>query len=387
MKILFVNGHLQIGGVEKSLVDLLNSLDYSHNQVDLLLLEGLGEYRNQIPKEVNVILCDLHPTYGSLFSAVLKAIKNKKLSMAYWKFVLSLCSKFGPQWMKLIRILRITKTYDCAIAYRVGICADYVSFATSAKKKYMWWHHGEFNYDNKTVRSWQRTVKNLDGIVCVSQSTKELITPYFPEQANNITVIPNMLLPDEIKKNSTLFHPYKTEHDTILVSVGRMSPEKKMDNVVYAMEQLLAIGYNHIKWFLIGDGIEYEKIKGLIKEKCLENKVICVGRQDNPYPYIADANLFVHPSYVESQGLSVLEAMVLGVPSVVTRSLGVMEFVEDGKNAFLAEQSVDSLVEKIIFALDLCNVPQSMIKNQKKTVGKYSSVYITKKVMELLGGK
>lgn len=42
MKILITNGHLGIGGVEKSLVDLLKSIDYSKHQVDLLLFEGLG---------------------------------------------------------------------------------------------------------------------------------------------------------------------------------------------------------------------------------------------------------------------------------------------------------------------------------------------------------
>lgn len=385
MKILVVNGHLQIGGVEKSLVDLLNAIDYTCHQVDLLLFEGLGEYKDQIPKEVNVILCDLKQTYGSFISVLCKALKRKNFIIAYWKLVLTLCSKFGPHWLKLIRILRVTKTYDCAIAYRVGICADYVSFVASACKKYMWWHHGEFDYDDKTVNSWRKTVKKLDGIVCVSQATKELITPYFFKQAKNITVIPNMLLPEQIRRKSVMFHPYKKESNTILVSVGRMSPEKKMVNIVYAMEQLIEKGYSHIKWFIVGDGIEQGKIKRLIKEKRLETKVICVGKQENPYPYIADADLFVHPSYVESQGLAVLEAMALGVLCVVTKSLGVQEFIVDGENAILAEQSVESLVEKIIVALNLYSVPYEMKQNQQKTVEKYSKDCVVKKVMELLG--
>lgn len=385
MKLLFVNGHLKIGGVEKSLVDLLNSIDYTKHQVDLLLFEGLGEYINQIPKEVNVISCDLTPTFGSFFSSIFKALKDKKFSMAYWKLVLTLCSKFGPQWMKLIRFLHITKSYDCAIAYRVGISADYVGYVASANKKFMWWHHGEFDYDNKTVRHWQRTVKELDGIVCVSQATKELITPYFSKQAKNITVIPNMLLTEEIRKKSALFHPYQEENETILVTVGRMSPEKKIVNVVYAMEQLIQKGYNHIKWFVVGDGTEQNKIKELIKEKHLESRVVCVGRQENPYPYIADANLFVHTSYVESQGIAVLEAMALGVPSVVTKSLGVMEFIEDGKNALLAEQSVESLVEKIIEFLDSDIDISVMAEYQKNTVENFAAQTIVKKVIGLLG--
>ena len=59
------------------------------------------------------------------------------------------------------------------------------------------------------------------------------------------------------------------------------------------------------------------------------------------------ADLFVHPSYVESQGLTVLEAMALGVPCVVTKSRGPCEFIEDGVNGLLTEQSPESLAEEV----------------------------------------
>ena len=58
-RILITNGHMKVGGVEKSLVNLLNAIDYSKYCVDLILFEGTGEYFTDIPKEVNVIICDL----------------------------------------------------------------------------------------------------------------------------------------------------------------------------------------------------------------------------------------------------------------------------------------------------------------------------------------
>ena len=42
-KLLFINGHLNTGGVEKSLLDILQHIDYSQYHVDLLLLEGRGD--------------------------------------------------------------------------------------------------------------------------------------------------------------------------------------------------------------------------------------------------------------------------------------------------------------------------------------------------------
>ena len=71
------------------------------------------------------------------------------------------------------------------------------------------------------------------------------------------------------------------------------------------------------------------------------------GNQVNPYPYIKNADLFVHSSYVESQGITVLEAMALGIPCVVTKSLGPCEFINDDLNGILTEQNPQSLAEKV----------------------------------------
>ena len=68
-KILFVINSLTIGGSEKSLVSLLNLLDYKKFSVDLLMIRKGGEFEKYIPKEVNII--DI-PKYYRFIS------KNKK---------------------------------------------------------------------------------------------------------------------------------------------------------------------------------------------------------------------------------------------------------------------------------------------------------------------
>ena len=71
-KILFINGHLNVGGVEKSLVDILQHMDYEKFEVDLLLLEELGDYIGELPKQVNVHLASLENTYGSLVGCFIR---------------------------------------------------------------------------------------------------------------------------------------------------------------------------------------------------------------------------------------------------------------------------------------------------------------------------
>lgn len=349
MKLLITNGHLGIGGVEKSLVDLLKSIDYSKHQVDLLLFEGLGEYLSQIPSEVNIILCDLRPTYGSLKKNMIDYIKKKDFHNAIIKIIFTLRSRISVKCTALLKVLNITdREYDCAIAYRVGISNDYVSFCVSAKRKYMWWHHGEFEYEHDIVQRWKCALKNINSIICVSNATRELITPYFQEKKDDILVIPNMIIVNEIVRQGKEFHPYKEDEEIFkIVSVGRLSAEKRMINIIYVMEKLIQLGYKKIKWYIIGDGIERENIEKEILKKNLQKYIVCVGNKKNPYPYVADADLYVHPSYVESQGLTILEAMTLGIPCVVTKSRGPCEFIQDKVNGLLVEQSPEALFEGV----------------------------------------
>ena len=365
MKLLFVNGHLNVGGVEKSLVDLLKSIDYKEHEVDLLLFEGYGDYISQIPVGVNVISCNLESTYGSVVKTLFKNLKKGDFRSVALKIIFTISSRLGVKYISLMKFLNITKKkYDCAIAYRVGICADYVGFAVDAKKKYMWWHHGEFDYPEHQVKWWRDTATQMDKIVCVSNYTKELITPFFPEQQDSIDVVPNMILIDEIKLKSQQFDPYKDINKTILVSVGRMSFEKHMVNCVYAMDILKGKGYENICWFLIGDGVEKEKIESLIKEKDLGEYIVCTGKQENPYPYIGNADIFVHPSYVESQGITVLEALALNKASIITKSHGVCEFIQHGENAILVDQGAEFLADAIA---DLLDNDEKKIKLEKMT--------------------
>lgn len=73
--LLIINGHLNTGGVEKSLLDILLHLDYSKYLVDLLLLEDLGDYASLLPPQVNVIFRDLHSTYGGLAASLVKCLR------------------------------------------------------------------------------------------------------------------------------------------------------------------------------------------------------------------------------------------------------------------------------------------------------------------------
>ena len=385
-RLLFVNGHLNIGGVEKSLVDLLKAIDYDKYEVDLVLFEGLGDYVDEIPKAVNIKFYDLTNTYGAFLKCIFSNLKPNKFKYAFIRIIFNLQRIFGVRMISLLKSLfKDLGTYDCAIAYRIGICSEFVAYVVDAKKKISWWHHGSYDYDEKQTKTIEQVYDKFDYVVSVSQGCKDMILENVNISPEKIVVIPNIIDFEDIQKKSlekiegNLF-----DKDFInIVSIGRLSPEKGMINCVLSCKQLIDLGYK-IKWFLIGDGVEYEKIKTEIEKNKLEGDVFLLGRKKNPYSYLRHADIYVHPSYVESMSITVLEAMCLDKPVVVARSIGPSEFIRDGENGLLVDASVDGIVngvKKLMYDKNLLN---RICSKDKKLLDKYRKENILSKLYQLI---
>ena len=86
-KLLFINGHLNAGGCERSLTDLLKHINYQKYEVDLLLLEDLGDYYAELPKEVNVLFYPLTQAFGPLKKSMFEAIKRRDLFSIQYRLI------------------------------------------------------------------------------------------------------------------------------------------------------------------------------------------------------------------------------------------------------------------------------------------------------------
>ena len=373
-KILITNGHLKTGGVEKSLVNFLRAIDYSKHDVDLLLFEGTGEYLPEIPEEVNIKLCDLSQTYGSFFHVIKNNLSDYEIIKR--KIITTLATKLNQKYLKYLIELG---EYDVALAYRVGMPMDYVSYGVNARKKYFWWHHGEFNYPDTIVKHWQDSARHMDGMICVSNTIKNVVKSYFEPYVKEILVIPNMIYVRKITTETNKRH--QSDGSNMIVSVGRFSEEKHMGDCVSAAKELTKKGYHNLRWYLLGDGPEKEQVQNEIISEGLQDKIFCLGNVADPYTYMKNADLIVHPSYVESQGMTVLEAMALHKLIVAVGSDGVKEYAVDHENALIAEKNLDSLVDKIEEALNMSeNDKIKICETAKKTAEKYRSEAIMKQI-------
>lgn len=380
-KILFINGHLNTGGVERSLVDVLRHMDYTKYAVDLLLLEDTGDYAAELPLEVHVLFRDLHNTYGSFASSVRRCIAARDWMCLRLRTLFLLRKFLGSRALKSAATLLLGEHhYDCVIGFRPGICSDLAAYSVQADRKITWWHHGEFNVD---CAAYGDMCSKMNAVAVVSQSCKATLQEKLPELESRLVCIPNML--DAVAIGQKAGNPPYTGDMLHIVSVGRLAPEKHFENVFPAAKALRQAGID-FAWHVIGDGPERSKLETLIAENDLKDHVILDGSKTNPYPYMKYADLFVHPSYVESQGLTVLEAMALGVPCVVTKSRGPCEFIEDGINGLLTEQSPESLTEEVLAILNDKKLYQH-IKENTKCPEQFGPERVMKQIETMIDGE
>lgn len=347
-KLLFINGHLNTGGVEKSLLDILQHLDYSKYEVDLLLTEQLGDYADQLPSQVNILLRSVERTYGSFLQVILQCLKKRDWFSLKIRLIFLLMKVFGQRWIRLSQnILTGGKHYDCVIGFRPGFCTQIAAFAANADWRITWWHHGEINVEPKP---YLEAAMCCNRVAVVSDACHRMLERTFPGLTDKLVTIHNMLDISAVQQKAEDFDPYPDKNVLHIVSVGRLAPEKHFDNAIFTAWCLKNQGIA-FKWHLVGDGIMREELRQRAVELDVTDCFVFEGNQVNPYPYMKHADLIVHPSYVESFGIVVTEALALGIPCVVTKSTGVMDFLNDGENALLTEQNPDDLAVKVLQVL------------------------------------
>ena len=384
--ILFINGHLDAGGCERSLIDVLKNIDYEKYEVDLLLLEHAGDFSPEIPKEVKVILCSIDSAFGRFVPCIVKAIKQRDWFSFFFRIYYTLGDKINRYFLKKLKKLfgKLKSDYDVIIAYRPGICTELAAFTFQGKKKISWWHHGCMNFSGKDADILGMSYQRMDTIVAVSSSSASLIAESFPDIKDKIKIIPNMIVPEELYIKSRKFEPKEFQKaDFKIVSVGRLSPEKNMILCPRVAHLLKQEGIN-FKWILIGDGTEEQEIKKTIYQLGLHNEVLMIGKKNNPYPYIAMADVMVHPSLVESQGITLLESMVLKTPIIAVASQGPKEFIKTGRNGYLVNNNAKEIACIICkFYVDI-NLRMLIAKDASKAVQRFGNEEIMKKIQGIL---
>lgn len=394
-EILIASYDMEIGGVERSLINMLSEFDYNSNNVDLMLYSHTGEFLSLLPKGFN-LLPEIKE-YKSFRMGVGETFRNKLYGIGTSRLLAKVLpnikgkingmSEIGYYQMQLMwkysmkYLPKLEKKYDVAISYLWP--HNFVAEKVNAKKKIAW-IHTDFSTIETNIEEDLRIWNKFDNIVAVSEECKNSFLNKYPSLNNKVSVIENITSPEFIKKMSQEDIEQEIINDTSfkLISVARLSHAKGIDNAVKALRVLKDRGLDNIKWYVVGYGGDEEIIKSLIKENNLEDNFILLGKKINPYPYMKVGDIYVQPSRYEGKAVTVVEAQILNKPVLITNYPTAKSQVKEGYDGFICDLSVEGIADGIELLYKNKILRETLIKSCKDT--NYSNIDELKKLYKLL---
>lgn len=391
-KIIIVSHAMFLGGVEKSLLGLLEAFDYTQYDVDLFLLRHEGELLEYIPKEVNLLpevkqytvlarpmvdtLKEGHIllTLGRLYGK----IKANKYIKQHHQTDSEVPIDYSHKYTyKLMPFINKDTNYDLAISF---LTPHYiVSHKVNAKKKIAW-IHTDYGHVETDIDSQLNMWRSYDYIASISQAVTTNFLKNFPQLKDKIIEIPNILPVKLISKQADEFDVSGEMIDDSsikLLSIGRYCEAKNFDNVPFICKKILELGLN-VKWYIIGFGGDEERIKKSVTESHMEDHVILLGKKSNPYPYIKACDVYVQPSRYEGKCVSVIEAQSLHKPVIITNYPTAMSQLKDGYDGVIVSLENNQCAENIV----LCLTNQNKLREM--TINMLSNDYSNQKNIDIL---
>ena len=160
---------------------------------------------------------------------------------------------------------------------------------------------------------------------------------------DDIEVIPNIVNEEKIKLLAQENSEIKYESGKLnAVLIGRIHPVKGYDRFLNVVKKLYDDGYkDKIVINIIGDGPDFEKIQSINNDLNLD--VHFWGKMDNPYKELKNMDLLILPSLYEAFGLVALEALILGVPVLATKTAATEKIVSNEINGLVVDNSEEGI--------------------------------------------
>ena len=138
------------------------------------------------------------------------------------------------------------------------------------------------------------------------------------------------------------------EKETVLISIGRLGPEKNWDTLLQAFAKV-APEHPELRLVLIGDGQAKDSLQQLSSDLGIARQVTFTGALpfEQIPTYLKAADVFTFASVTETQGLVTIEAMAAGLPVVAVDGSGTRDIVEHDKQGFLVENDPEALAAGI----------------------------------------
>lgn len=364
IKILHVTFDMRIGGTEQVIKNIIQGSDKSQFEMGLICIESpLGPFAKELLEE-GVLFHQLNRQPGfdlSLIISIRKIIKTNNIDILH-------CHQYTP-WVYGALAAAFTKT------------------------KVFFTEHGRFYPDTTSFK--RRSINPIlnlltNNITAISKATKQALIDYEFLPESKIQVIYNGIKPLEV--NQTEVEELRADlgiekNIFILGTVARLDPIKNHTMMLKAFKQILE-EHPNTKLIIVGDGDERKNIEAVIETFNIENNVILSGYIEQPKNYIALLDIFLLPSLSEGTSMTLLEAMSLSKPCIVTKVGGNTEVIHNNSNGYVCSnnnlEEFASLIAKLVCSE---NIMRRFGKNtlslfldkftSTKMNQKYKSLYMT----------
>ena len=330
LKVMHVVQCLDIGGLEKVVIELARRLDRNRFSPEILCLGG----------------CDIDYTDALYQDGIAIHVMKKKHRYDLFYF---------------IRVANFIRRRKICIIHAHSGCFFYAAlFALLGRvRTFIFTAHGL-----PVLNRWQDIIEdNIAGVLCdtvvaVSDEIKAVLSRRMPFAKKKIRVIYNGV-------DTELFRPFPGKNDArqmakrynlpddvfIIGSVGRLEPVKNYAMFLQAAANLHMNGSQAIHVVLVGEGSERAKLEQLAADLGITGNVTFLGKQYAIHEVVPLFKVFVLSSLTEGTSISLLEAQSSGVPAVVTDVGGNSHIIRQGINGFLCAVNDDIAMVKAISRL------------------------------------
>lgn len=229
--------------------------------------------------------------------------------------------------------------FDHVISYAESASLRFVTKFKCPQKTT--WIHCDYCKGRPAYLNESDIYKQYTNIVCVSNYTKNSFCSRYPELADKVHCVYNIVDYNYIIEKSKYAVNDSRFNNTgfTIISVGRFAPVKRFTCIPLIARKLKDLGLT-FRWYIIGGGQgakkETSEIQKQIELQDTGDCVILLGRKDNPYPYFKAADLLVSTSESEACPMIFNEAKILNLPIISTNFGSSFEFIKEGYDGYIS---------------------------------------------------
>lgn len=339
---------LEIGGVERVMLNLATGFIKWGVAVDLVLAKAQGGYMRRVPTDVRVVDLRASRMLTSLFPLIryLRTTKPDGLVSAKdYANVIAIWAKLLARVPTRV-VVSVHTTLSKHVQYAAGF-RERVIVPLMAR----WFY------------------PHADSIVAVSNGVADDLAQFLRLSRDRISVVYNPVVTDYLfaAAQEPINHPwFAPGGPPVVLSIGRLTVAKDYPTLLTAFAKVRQ--QRDVRLAIFGEGEERERLQDLVRRFGLESDVWLPGFVDPPYPYLARASVFVLSSVWEGLPTAIIESLAFGVPVVSTDCLsGPREILDNGRfGALVPVGDADALAEAILHALDTPHDPDRLRERAKQ---------------------